>query len=238
MMILNGAAQDMNNKAKIKRQFETLAAKIVELPHGGPLMVGIDGITASGKTTFADTLAQMIGELDRPVVRTTIDGFHHPPETRYQQGKESPEGYYADSFDYDTLVKTLLSPLSNLGDEKLDLPTATYDFRTQREVPDSHASFDAGTILLFDGVMLFREEINRYWDYRIYVDARYQTGFIRGVPRDSKSEEDQMVVGQKYLNRYFPGQRYYQATAKPLDQADVILFNDDPAACVVKYQKR
>ena len=90
--------------------------------------------------------------------------------------------------------------------------------------------------MLFDGVMLFRDEINRYWDYRVYVDARYQTGFIRGVPRDAISEEDQMIVGQKYLSRYFPGQRIYQAAAKPLAQADAIIFNDDPEACLIKYK--
>lgn len=224
-----------DNNAIIARQFETLAAKIAKLTSDRPVLVGIDGITASGKTTLADRLAVVIRELGRPVVRATIDGFHNPADIRYTRGKESAEGYYRDSFNYDALTNVLLKPLSRMSTDGGVLPIASYDFRQDGDVTDEHAQFTQDTILLFDGVMLFREEINQFWNYRVYVDARFQTCFVRGVPRDAASEEDQMIVGQKYLNRYFPGQRLYLASAKPLEQADAIVFNDDSEACVIRY---
>jgi uridine kinase len=49
-----------------------------------PWGVGIDGVTASGKTTFADALAARAGGR-----RMTIDDYHRPP----------PQEYYPDSFD-------------------------------------------------------------------------------------------------------------------------------------------
>jgi hypothetical protein len=47
------------------------------------MRVAVDGVTASGKTMFADALAPA-------AVRVTIDDFHRPP----------PQEYYPDSFDF------------------------------------------------------------------------------------------------------------------------------------------
>jgi uridine kinase len=50
------------------------------------IRIGVDGVTASGKTTFADALADLLGG----VARISIDEFHRP---------EQPS-YYPDSFDF------------------------------------------------------------------------------------------------------------------------------------------
>ena len=195
-------------------------------------------MTASGKTTFADQLAPLIEELGRPVVRATIDGFHNPQEVRYRNDRQSPESYYADSFNYTALRETLLAPLLNIRDEERSVRTAVYDFRTEATVDNQSAVFSPDSILLFDGVMLFREEIDDCWDYRIYVDARLQTAFMRGVPRDATTETEQMAMGKKYLQRYFPGQRIYLAQAKPRDKADAIVMNDAPATRHILYNRQ
>jgi uridine kinase len=61
---------------------EVVVARVAALP--SPWRVAIDGVTASGKTTFADQLAERL-----PAARVTIDDFHRPP----------PQEYYPDSFD-------------------------------------------------------------------------------------------------------------------------------------------
>jgi uridine kinase len=68
----------------------TVAARI-----GPGMRVGVDGVTAAGKTTFADELAAVI---EQPTVRVSIDDFHHPPEIRHARG-EGPDTYYEDTFD-------------------------------------------------------------------------------------------------------------------------------------------
>ena len=45
----------------------------IKLPH--PLRVGIDGVSASGKTVLADELAVVLQKMNRKVIRTGIDGF-------------------------------------------------------------------------------------------------------------------------------------------------------------------
>jgi len=63
------------------------------------LRVGIDGVDGAGKTTFADELAAALAPFGRPVIRAGVDGFHHPRAVRYRRGRESPEGFFRDSYD-------------------------------------------------------------------------------------------------------------------------------------------
>jgi uridine kinase len=51
------------------------------------MRIGVDGVTAAGKTTFADELAGLLGG----ITRITIDDYHRPP----------PQEYYPHSFDFD-----------------------------------------------------------------------------------------------------------------------------------------
>ena len=57
----------------------------------------------AGKTTFADELAAELLREGRTVVRISVDGFHRPRDERYRRGRHSPEGFWADSYDYDAL---------------------------------------------------------------------------------------------------------------------------------------
>jgi len=49
--------------------------------------VGIDGVDGAGKTTFADALATTLQQQGRPVVRVSVDDFHHPRAIRYARGR-------------------------------------------------------------------------------------------------------------------------------------------------------
>ena len=62
----------------------------IELAH--PVRVGIDGLSASGKTVFADELASVLQDEGKIVVRTGLDGFHNPPEIRHRQGPHVGRG--------------------------------------------------------------------------------------------------------------------------------------------------
>jgi uridine kinase len=53
------------------------------------LRVAVDGVDGVGKTTFADKLGGAVERIGRPVIRTSIDGFHNPGELRYRRGRAS-----------------------------------------------------------------------------------------------------------------------------------------------------
>lgn len=87
-----------------------LAATIAELHPGRIVRVAIDGVDGAGKTTLADALAPVVAAQSRPVIRASVDGFHHPRAVRYARGRHSPDGFYLDSYNYVAFRKLLLAP--------------------------------------------------------------------------------------------------------------------------------
>ena len=77
---------------------------------GGRVIVAVDGLDGAGKTVFADGLAEVFAETGDAVFRAGIDGFHRPRSERYLRGRNSPEGFYRDSFDYATFRRVLIDP--------------------------------------------------------------------------------------------------------------------------------
>jgi uridine kinase len=85
-----------------RRALERLVAEIVAVEP--PARVAIDGPDAAGKTTLAGELEALIVGSGRSVSRVGADDFLRPPEERYRRGRDSPAGYYADSFDHAALA--------------------------------------------------------------------------------------------------------------------------------------
>ena len=79
------------------------------------IRVAIDGVDGAGKTTLADALAPLVAAQGRPVIRASVDDFHNPRSLRYARGRYSPDGFYLDSYDYDSFRRLLLEPLSPGG---------------------------------------------------------------------------------------------------------------------------
>jgi uridine kinase len=71
-----------------------------------------------GPSVLIMELAEALGLSGRPVIRASVDGFHHPRAARYRLGKLSPEGFFRESYDYPTLIAVLLDPLSPGGSRR------------------------------------------------------------------------------------------------------------------------
>jgi uridine kinase len=80
-----------------------VAALVDRLPRDRQARVAVDGVTAAGKSTFADELAARTA---RPALRVTVDDFHRPRAERHAHG-EGPESYYRDAFDLAALRDAL-----------------------------------------------------------------------------------------------------------------------------------
>jgi uridine kinase len=210
-----------------QEMLEHLSTRLVTLPHTHPLRVALDGIDAAGKTTLANELAPLIQAQGRPVIRASIDGFHQPRHIRYQRGPESPEGYYEDSFDYPFLRTLLLEPLGPQGNRRYQ--RALFDFRADTPLAILPEEASANAVLLFDGVFLLRPELIDQWDYRIFVSVKMELALQRALQRDLPLFGSAETIRMRYLQRYLPGQRLYYQVARPYEQADVIVDNNDPS---------
>jgi uridine kinase len=193
----------------------------------------VDGVDAAGKTTLADELAALLMQRGRPVIRASIDGFHRPRAERYRQGANSPQGYYADSFDYAAVSSVLLEPLGPHGSRCFR--RVVFDYRTDAPSMTAEEEASADALLLFDGVFLLRPEINDQWDYRIFVDAPFAVTIERAVLRDTKLFGSAEATLARYHERYIPGQRLYLVTVDPLRHAQAIIDNADPERSALTF---
>lgn len=184
------------------------------------VIVAVDGVDGSGKTTFADELAAVMKTAGHSVIRASVDGFHHPREVRYLRGKDSPEGYFLDSYDYDTLKRDLLLPFRS-GARAIQ--TARFDHRNNCEVTSAFAAPDARSILLIDGIFLHRDELADCWDLSVFLDVPFAVSYGRMAARDGSNPDPDDPGNRRYLE----GQRLYLRRCNPGDRATILIDNAD-----------
>lgn len=203
-----------------------LAGRILKIQKNSPILVAIDGVDASGKTTLANELAKYLKHSSRNLIRVSIDDFHNSEEVRYAKGKNSPEGYYFDSFNYEAVIGVLLDPLSS---DSLEYQTAVFDYRNNSKVdlPTQKATNDS--ILLMDGIFLLRPELIDYWDLKVLLDVNFKFTLQRAIERQADNDHigsEQKIV-EKYNQRYIPGQRLYLQSVNPKNKADIVIDNSE-----------
>lgn len=86
---------------------------------------------------------------------------------------------------------------------------------------------DANSVLLFDGLFLFRQELNNHWDLRILLDIDYTTSLSRALERDKGELGEEELVRKKYEVRYEPAWMMYVDQERPESKADIIVDNRD-----------
>lgn len=182
------------------------AHAVTLLASDGRQVVAIDGLDGAGKTTFADQLAEL---LDRPVVRASVDDFHHPRSIRYRRGRESPEGFYLDSYDLAKLTSLLLDPFV-AGDA---FRRRAFDHVADTPVEAKLEEAPTDAILVLDGLFLHRNELVSRWDLSIWLDVPPRIAALRLLRRD----------GQPARDRYVRGNELYAADAQPTSRASLVL---------------
>jgi uridine kinase len=201
-------------------------------PGDRPLRVGVDGITAAGKTTWAAELAAALATRGRPAVPLSLDGFHHPRTRRYQQGRTSPAGYYADAYDVGALRQLVLGPLGPDGSRRIR--TRVHDLATDAPVEDEATTVPPDAVVLVDGTFLQRPELDGGWDQVVYVDTDPAVARARARQRDAALFGSPEAVEEMYLTRYHPACALYVAECDPVRRATVVIGNDDVAGPVLR----
>jgi uridine kinase len=203
---------------------EQLGSRILSISLSHPTRVGIDGIDASGKTRLADELAEFLTSSGRQIIRSSVDGFHHPKAHRLRNG-EGPDSYYYDSHNYPLIVESVLAPLGPGGSRRVRV--ARFDFRTDSEVDSPEVRAEDDAILLMDGIFLQRPELFDHWDLRIFLHTEFDTSLQRGLERDTDLFGSGDKTISRYKTRYVPGQKLYLDQVRPHEIADIGINNDD-----------
>lgn len=178
------------------------------------LLIGIDGLGGSGKTTYAYALQRQI----KNCIILHLDDFIYPKKVRYNEDYEEWECYYRLQWRYDELIETLLMPL-NKGQsvhEAIEIYNKETDSYTMREM-----KIPAGTIVIVEGVFLQRPELSPFFDCVIYLDVEKELRLQRVLHRDTYIGDKEEILW-KYENRYFPAEDVYLEQCQPLARADAV----------------
>ena len=208
--------------------FDVVCDRVVDRAAVHPTRVAIDGITAAGKTTFAEALAGALRARGRSVIRVSMDGFHFPRAVRYRQGRGSADGYYEDAYNLTTMRRVLLDPLGPGGDRRYR--PAVIDLATDDPVDEPPRVANMDDVLVVDGSFLQRPELRNGWDFVVYLRTSFEAAETRGARRDVDALGGLDAARSVFRTRYHAAQRRYLAECGPETNADLVIDVEDPSA--------
>jgi uridine kinase len=204
---------------------EVLSEIVARTPSlGGPVLVAIDGVDGSGKTTFAARLADAYARHGRPTLVVHEDDFLNPRAVRYRLGRDSPEGFFRDTYDLPALVANVLDPLAPGRGSRI-VP-ATFDYRTDTPRRAEPVEMPRDAVVIVEGMFLHRDELAGRWDLSVFLDVPFHETARRMAERDGSSPDPE----HPSMRRYIEGQQYYLSACSPHDRATLVIDNSDPLA--------
>jgi uridine kinase len=180
-----------------------------------PIIIGVAGGTASGKTTVSDAILERVGR-DR-IAYIQHDSYyrdlsHLPLDERRQLNFDHP-----DALETELLVAHLRQLQAQ---EPIEVPI--YDFATYQR---SHQVRRVGPcrVILVEGILILVDrELREMMDIRLYVDTDADLRFIRRLQRDIRDRNRTMEsVIQQYLTTVRPMHLEFVEPSKRY--ADVII---------------
>jgi uridine kinase len=194
---------------------------------GGRVIIAVDGLDGAGKTTFADSLAEVFAEDGSAVFRASIDGFHRPRRERYARGSQSPEGFYNDSYDYSLFRRVLIEPfrdgMQTRGATGFQL--SAFDVVRDAPVESRWVTAPEDAVLIVDGIFLHRPELRGLWHWSVWLEVPLEVTYERMSRRDGSDPDPSARSNARYVE----GQQLYLRDATPQVAASAIIDNTDPA---------
>jgi uridine kinase len=156
-----------------------------------PLIIGVAGGTASGKTTIADAIMESINHPQMVMI---------PHDAYYRDVRELPLAKRArvnfdhpDALETDLLVRHLRELIAG---RSIEMPV--YDFSTHTRMKKGIIKKPAQVIII-EGILIFCEQtLRELMDVKIFVDTDSDLRFIRRLKRDIQERKRSLesVIGQ------------------------------------------
>lgn len=195
--------------------------QIEESRKDGRFIVGINGVDTSGKTTFTQKLKEDLEKKGYHVETLSVDDFHNESKIRYKNS-DAIEGYINDAFDLVNL-EMFLDDIKNKKIEKKRFKHLDLD--TDKFSKTKDYFFRKDTIILLEGVLLYRPPIEKYIDLKIFLDISFEEVLKRAEKRDVPKYGIEFL--EKYKKKYIPIQKRYLKENNVKEKCDIIIDNTD-----------
>ncbi|WP_377863508.1 hypothetical protein [Bacillus sp. R86525] len=197
-----------------------------------PYIVGISGVDTSGKSRLTDELESKLLELNYDVQVIHIDDFHNPKRIRYNTAFPEPEQYYNLSINFQELIDEILIPIKN--NNELSIVLSHLDLSKDEFTKSKEYKVCKDTIVLLEGVFLYRKELSQFLDFFIYLEIDESTMLDRAKMRDVPTQGEEVI--RKYDEKYIPAQKKYIHTYQPKQNANIVIDNNCISNPIIKYK--
>ncbi len=184
---------------------------------GCPALVAVDGVDGSGKTTFADRLADAFSQRGRAVEVVHLDDFLNPRLVRYRRGRASPEGFFLDTYDLAAFSALVLDPVLPGGSR--EIVKRAFDHVSDRPVNEPPVAVPPDAVVIVEGMFLHRDELCERWDLSVFLDVPFAVSAGRMAVRDGTHPDPD----HPSLRRYVEGQRLYLSACHPQERATHVI---------------
>jgi uridine kinase len=163
-----------------------------------PLIIGVAGGTASGKTTIANAIMESINHPQMVMMQHDAyykDASHLPLAERARINFDHP-----DALETELMVRHLRGLIAG---RSIEMPV--YDFSTHTRLKKGMIKKPAKVIII-EGILIFCEQaLRELMDVKIFVDTDSDLRFIRRLKRDIQERQRSLesVIGQ-YLGTVRP----------------------------------
>ncbi|KGX84444.1 kinase [Pontibacillus marinus] len=177
----------------------------------GRFILGVDGLSRSGKTTLVKGMVQELSDRGIPFQVFHIDDHIAERSKRYGTGYEEWYEYYNLQWDVRWLKDHFFEPMKSSNQFQIPYYIPDEDRQTFQNVKILNRG-----LVIVEGVFLQRSEWRSYFDSVIYLDCPREKRFYR-------ENEDAQMNKVKFENRYWKAEDYYLQNEDPLKKADLII---------------
>jgi len=183
-----------------------------------PFILGIDGLSGAGKSTFANNLKNELSKKGIEGLLIQIDDHIVQRSKRYDTGYEEWYEYYFLQWDIEKLAEKLFLCLKE-NEHSINLPF--YD-KTHDQIQNRVLSLSNYNLIIIEGVFLQRTEWRQFFDYLIYLNCNKETRYDRVRKRDTYLGNETEII-KKYKRRYWKGEEYYLKNENPISKANLVI---------------
>jgi uridine kinase len=194
----------------LQDKINAIVENMLPTAKGKRVVVGIDGLSRSGKTTMVKKLEASLLERGLSVKVLHIDDYIVERNRRYHTGYEEWYEYYHLQWDVQALQEKLFKKLKNATE--IQLPTYNSQSDTQQIEIISLLHTD---LIIMEGVFLQRIEWRDFFDFILYLDCPKEIRFSR------ERKETQLNL-DKFKNRYWKAEDYYIEKECPKKRANIV----------------
>ncbi len=143
-----------------------------------PILIGIAGGSASGKTTIAQKLYEQF-EKSNSVIIIKEDDYYKDQSNISLEDRKKTNYDHPFAFDHELMKNQLLDLIKN---KEIVKPTYDYTIHTRS---DKIEIVEPRDVVIIEGLFVLEEkDIRDLLDIKVYVDTPYDVRFIRRLKRD------------------------------------------------------